>query len=201
MNYPLIKDKDYVGINGVSINQLIHPHFEIWQRFFKENYILNDNIKIILFLPCAAVKPYFNSPIHCCFNKIIDNYDNVQKIVVSNAGVIPYEFCDKYPFNSYDWNPLFETPEIKEKYIEITSKRIYDFFKAKELKKSIKYISYLRNDSESIKAIKKAFKKLNINLIIIKISGELHETADLDLLLIYKENLIKLEDKLKRNLS
>ena len=197
MKTPVIKEKDYVSINGVGSQQLIHPHFEIWQKYFKENYNIEEDIKIIIFLPCAAIKPYYNSPIHRVFNEIIDKYNNIQKFVISNAGIIPYKFCDRYPFESYDWNPLFETDSIKQEYIEVISKRIFDFFHAKKINNNIKFISYLRNGSESLKSLEIAFNKLSLNFEVIKISGKLHDTADTDLLLILEENLKKLDEKLK----
>lgn len=197
MKTPEILEKDFIGINGVGKAQLEHPHFETWQIFFRNSYKIKENTKIIIFLPCAAIKPYYNSPIHRVFNKILDNYKNIQKIVTSNAGLIPYEFCDQYPFESYDWNPLLETEEIKKEYIEVTSRRIFDFFNAKKNIKPIRFISYLRNDSESLTSLKIAFSKLKYNLEVVKISGKLHETADTDLLLILDKNLKRLDDKLK----
>ena len=197
MKSPVIKEKDYISINGVGTQQLAHPHFEIWQNYFKENYTIEEDIKIIIFLPCAAIKPYYNSPIHRVFNEIIDKYNNILKFVISNAGIIPYEFCDRYPFESYDWNPLFETEAIKREYIEVISKRIFDFFNVKKINSNIKFISYLRNDSESIKSLEIAFNKLTFNLEVIKISGKLHKTADTDLLLILDKNLKRLDEKLK----
>jgi len=197
MKTPEILKKDFIGINGVGRDQLIHPHFEIWQSYFKDFFHFEDNIEIIVFVPCAAIKPYYNSSIHRIFNKIIEKHENIQKIVISNAGLIPYEFCDQYPFDSYDWNPLLETEPIKQEYIEIISRRVYDFFKSKEINEEIRFITYLRNDSESLKSLKAAFNKLNFNLEVIKISGKLHETADTDLLLILEENLKRLDDKLK----
>ena len=199
MPAPKFESPDYIGINGVGFQQLIHPHFEMWQDYFNNEFKIRKNIKIIIFLPCAAIKPYYNSPTHRCFNKVIDKFTYIQKIVISNAGVIPYEFCNKYPFDSYDWNPLFETYEIKQEYIKITSQRIFDFFNAKKLKNKLIHISYLRNDSESLKSLEIAFNKLNLNLNIIKISGKLHKTADTDLLLIMEENLKRLEKILKNN--
>jgi len=197
MKPPVIRVKDYININGVGTQQLTHPHFEIWQKYFKETYNIEEDIKIIIFLPCAAIKPYYNSPIHRVFNEIIDKYKNILKFVISNAGIIPYEFCDRYPFESYDWNPLFENDKIKKEYIEIISKRIFDFFNAKKINNNIKFISYLRNDSESLKSIELAFNKLGFNLEVIKVSGKLHKTADTDLLLILDENLKRLDEKLK----
>jgi len=197
MKIPEILEKDFIGLNGVGRAQLNHPHFETWQTFFVNSYEIKGIIKIIIFLPCAATKPYYNSPIHRVFNKILDKYKNIQKFVISNAGLIPYEFCDQYPFESYDWNPLFETEEIKNEYIEVISRRIFDFFNAKIINNKIRFISYLRNDSESLKSLKIAFNKLKFNLEIVSISGELHETADTDLLLILEENLKKLDEILK----
>jgi len=197
MKPPDLLEKDYIGLNGVGKAQLNHPHFEIWQSYFKEDYIIKENIKTVLFLPCAAIKPYYNSPIHRAFNEVINDYKNIQKIVISNAGIIPYEFCDRYPFESYDWNPLFETDLIKQEYIEVISKRIFDFFYAREIDNNLKFISYLRNGSESLKSLEIAFNKLSFNLEVTKISGKLHETADTDLLLILEENLKKLDEKLK----
>ena len=197
MKTPEILEKDFIGINGVGKAQLEHPHFETWQIFFRNSYKIKENTKIIIFLPCAAIKPYYNSPIHRVFNKILDNYKNIQKIVTSNAGLIPYEFCDQYPFESYDWNPLLETEEIKKEYIEVTSRRIFDFFNVKKIINPIRFISYLRNNSESLTSLKIAFSKLKYNLEVVKISGKLHETADTDLLLILDKNLKRLDDKLK----
>ncbi len=197
MKSPEIKEKDYININGVGSQQLTHHHFEIWQKYFKEYYKIKKKIKKILFLPCAAIKPYYNSPIHRIFNKAIDRYNNIQKFVISNAGIIPYEFCDRYPFESYDWNPLYENESIKLEYIEVISKRLFDFFHARKINNNVKFISYLRNDSESLKSLELAFNKLNFNLQVIEITGKLHESADTDLLLTLEENLIKLEEKLK----
>ena len=197
MKPPDILEKDFIGLNGVGKAQLIHPHFEIWQSYFKEDYIIKEITKTIIFLPCAAIKPYYNSPIHRAFNEVIDKYKNIQKIIISNAGIIPYEFCDRYPFDSYDWNPLFETDKIKKEYIEIISKRIFGFFNTKKINDHIKFVSYLRNDSESLKSLELAFNKLGFNLEVTKISGKLHKTADTDLLLILDENLKRLDKKLK----
>ncbi len=197
MNPPKFTEKDYIGINGVGKDQLDHPHFEKYQDYFIKYYKIRDEIKTAVFLPCAAIKPYYNSPIHKTINRTIDKYDSVQKFVISNAGIIPYEYCDKYPFDSYDWNPLFENKKIRKLYILKNSERIFNFFMNKNIKNKIKFISYLRNDSESLQALKNAFKKLKFNLIIIKIEGSIHKTADTDLLLILKHNLNSLDKELK----
>lgn len=193
MKSPKFEHRDYIGINGVGLDQLKHPHFEVWQEYFKNEYNFKAYKELMIFLPCAAIKPYYNSPIHREINNILEKYEKVQKIVISNAGIIPYEYCDKYPFDSYDWNPLLETSRIKEEYIRITSRRIFEFFDSKKLNNNMKFLAYLRNDSESLESLKIVFSKLKLKLEIVPIKGQLHETADTDLQLILKNNLIKLD--------
>ena len=147
MDYPRFVEKDYIGLNGTSEEQLLHPHFEKWQKWLLEEYN-SPKDKIALFIPCAAIKPYYNSPIHKIINSTLKQYENkIHKIVISNAGVIPYEFSDKYPFDSYDWNPLSESESIKNKYYNVIKDRIQDYLEIHEYKS---YLSYLRLNSISI---------------------------------------------------
>jgi predicted RNA-binding protein len=82
--------------------------------------------------------------------------------VLSSPGVIPYEYTDFYPFNKYDWPEWEETPEVKEKYIEVTQKRVENYLKTHAYKK---YFCYMKLDSESYIALKQACKKLKIELV------------------------------------
>lgn len=186
MEYPKFKQKDYIGLNGTSEAQLTHPHFETWQKWFLCNYIPPEN-KIALFIPCAAVKPYRNSPIHKIINKNLEDYeDNIHKIVISNAGVIPYEFSDKYPFDSYDWNPLSESESIKIKYYELTKKRLFSYLNKHDYRG---YVSYVRNESISYKSLRDATIDLNLQLINKSLNEEISPDKDSDLVLTYPENL------------
>ncbi|MCS4540912.1 MAG: DUF5591 domain-containing protein [Euryarchaeota archaeon] len=190
------KDWDVIGINGVSEKQLTHPHFEAWHKWIISEY-QPPKKKIAVFIPCAAIKPYFNSPIHKAFNSIIDKYDS-HKIVISNAGVIPYEFSNCWPYNAYDWNPAFETKKIKKSYIEVTMKRIKNFL-IKHSPKYKNYVAYLHPNSESLKALRKACAELNVPLNIVKVKKiRLHKTADRDLILAISVNLKKLEQVLEK---
>lgn len=82
--------------------------------------------------------------------------------MISSPGVIPREFENYYPFNAYDWDEKEETEEIKERYIEVTAERIKKYLKAHQ-KNYEKIFSYLKYDSESYQALKKACKNLNLN--------------------------------------
>lgn len=201
-NIPTFTDKDYIGINGVGIRQLTHPHFEEWFRYIITVYDPPKPPRICLFVPCTAIKPYYNSPIHGVINKAIYKYeDYIHKIVISNAGIIPYEFADQYPFNSYDWNPQFETEEIKNKYIELTTNRLISFFN-KHSTKYLTFISYLRPDAEELIALKIASQITKINIINIDVNirdcdNILPDTSDRDLVLTLEHNLDKLRQTIE----
>lgn len=194
MNYPKFKNKDYIGLNGTSEHQLLHPHFEKWQKWLLEEYKPPEN-KIALFIPCAAIKPYYNSPIHKIMNEtLLEFEEKIHKIVISNAGVIPYEFADKYPFNSYDWNPLAESDDIKEKYYTVTRDRIQSYL---EKHPYLDYTSYLRLNSISFASLNDAIKDLNINLTFKRLDEKIDPDKDTDLILTYPKNLKILKSTLE----
>ncbi len=197
MEFPKFKQKDYVGLNGTSEAQIFHPHFEKWQNWFISFYKPPKN-KIALFIPCAAIKPYYNSPIHKVINNnLIDYEDVIHKIVISNAGVIPYEFSDRYPFDSYDWNPLSESELIKEKYYKFTTDRLYSYLKKHQYNG---YVSYLRQDSLSFKSLRDACNNLNLKLHYEPLEEEIEPDKDSDLVLIYPDNLKTLKKIIEETL-
>ena len=197
MEYPKFKEKDYIGLNGTSREQLLHPHFEIWQKWFLDEYEPPKN-KIALFIPCAAIKPYYNSPIHKIINQALESYhDKIHKIVISNAGVIPYEFSDKYPFDSYDWNPLAESESIKKDYYDVTKERLDAYIEKHEYKS---YLSYLRLNSISFNSLKDACENHNIKLSYEQLDEVIGYDKDTDLILTYSQNLNLLTKMLEENL-
>lgn len=189
LGFPVFNEMDYIGLNGTSRKQLLHPHFERCHKWFITEYRAPRD-KIALFLPCAAIKPYYNSPIHKIINQRIADYnDRIHKIVISNAGVIPYEYCNKYPFDSYDWNPLAEDKAIQKEYYKVTKKRIKEYLLKHQYKS---YISYLRTSSISHKALKDACKEIGIKLHHPILNEQIQSDKDSDLILIYDENLQEL---------
>ncbi|MBC7081840.1 MAG: DUF5591 domain-containing protein [Thermoplasmatales archaeon] len=194
MKYPKFANKDYIGLNGVSREQLIHPHFQEWQEWFLKEYEAPKN-KICVFLPCAAIKPYYNSPIHKVINNVLSKYSKeIHKVVISNAGVVPYEYCDKYPFDSYDWNPLIEDEAIQKEYYKVTKQRIEGYLSIHTYRA---HISYLRNRSISFRALKDACKNLGIKLYYEKLNEKISPKKDADLVLTYDENLKRLSKLLE----
>ena len=190
MNSPQCESNDIFGLNGVGEEQLLHPHFERWHEWIINQYepLLN---KIAVFIPCAAIKPYYNSPIHKAFNPIIDRFPT-HKIVISNAGIIPYEFADCYPFSCYDWNPAYETDEIKERYIEVTFHRLNNYLKAHGTAYT-GFVSYLHPNSSSLKALREACNFESIHLHTVEIEDiALSPTSDSDLVLAHPTNIERL---------
>lgn len=198
---PLFNEYDYIGINGVSINQLEHPHFDEWFRYIVTSYE-PPHSKIGLFIPCSVIKPYFNSPIHKVINKAIIQYENyIHKIVISNAGIIPYEFAGYYPFNSYDWNPRLETEEIKNKYIELTANRLIEYLN-KHSSKYKYFLTYYRLDAEELIALEVASQVLGISMYHIDVNIKdcdtyLSNTSDIDLVLTLDHNINKLKSSIE----
>lgn len=185
MPTPKFDAPDYIGINGVGRHQLLHPHFEAWQRYFTTEYQAPRD-RIAVFLPCAAIKPYPASPIHKIINRYLEPYQQcIHRIVISNAGIIPYEFSHEYPFDSYDWNPAYETPEIINEYIKVTHRRLTSYLSRHPYKG---YVSYLRWDSASYRALKCSMDNLNLPLHAVKVKGRLPR-KDPDLLLTLPGNL------------
>ncbi|MFH1789367.1 MAG: DUF5591 domain-containing protein [Candidatus Altiarchaeota archaeon] len=146
------------NLAGVGEEYLTHPYFEVWQDWLTRWYAPPQNKKTLLFLPCAYKKPYSESETHQAIIKALEKTGmraGIHEVMLSNAGVIPREFEDEYPFNAYDWNEKLETPEIKERYIQVTEDRIRKYVTAHE-KHYNKILCYLKYDSESYNALEKA---------------------------------------------
>ena len=171
-------------IRGATEKELLHPHFEVWQdymcRFWQpKNNILEpidniaepiDNIAepiakdILVFLPCAFRKPYFNSQLHQAIMPVLQEskeWDRMQVVVISSPGVIPYEYANYYPFNSYDWPEWEETNGIKKKYVEVTQQRVENFLRSHQFKK---IVCYFKPTSESFNALNQACENLGLEL-------------------------------------
>ena len=153
-------------LNGVGEEFLTHPHFEVWQDYLLRWYSPPRGKDILLLLPCSYRKPYSESRTHrriLMELKKLKIYPRIHQVMISNAGLVPREFENYYPFNSYNWDESLETEEIKRRYIEVTEGRIRDYLGAhKDNYKKI--FCFLRYDSEGYKSLNKACVDLNLNL-------------------------------------
>jgi len=174
--FPVEQRKLLKGANSEILN---HRFFEVWQDYFKRFYEVPQGKKWVLFLQCSFKKPYSRSKTHKAISKVLNNFpDFVFKthlVVLSTPGVIPMEFDNYYPFNAYDWPEWEETPEIKQEYIKVISRRIKDYLITHKYEK---YFSYLKPTSETYTALKKACDELGIeliNLFDLKVFEEIKE--------------------------
>jgi len=183
-------------LRGVGAEYLLHPFFEEGYEKILKEYKPERHYKVGLFIPCSYGKPYSQSYIHYFILKVLralgEQYWNVHQVILSNSGVVPRELEEHYPYCCYDWNPKYETPEIKKLYRG--------------------FACYLRWDSESYKAIKTLeseikprFKIPNLSLPSNSVPLRESELASLgiynyeeDLILITPSNLRSLKSSLRR---
>ncbi len=164
---PKIPREEREFLKGVGYDYLVHKHFEVWHDYIARIYEVPRIKKYALFLPCSYKKPYSLSKTHrAVISRLMTlrAYPYIHQIMISNAGVIPREFEDEYPFNSYDWEEWKETEEIKNEYYEVTKKRLINYLRHKK-KNYEKIFSYLKPDSLSHQALMDAARELNLGVI------------------------------------
>ncbi|MBU0763186.1 MAG: DUF5591 domain-containing protein [Candidatus Altiarchaeota archaeon] len=148
------------NLKGVGEWYLTHPHFEVWQDYFVRWYQPPKD-RILIFLPCSYKKPYSLSETHKgIVNTLGSERAKFHEVMLSNAGVIPREFEDYYPFNSYDWDEKLENETIKRRYIEVTTQRIEKYL-APHIQSYRGIVCFLKYGSESYKALDAACKNMN----------------------------------------
>jgi len=186
-------------LNGVGEEYLTHPYFEVWQDYINRWYAPPESKRKLLFLPCAFKKPYSESETHRSIICVLEKNNarrRVHEVMISNAGVIPREFEDHYPFNAYDWDEALETKEIKERYIQVTAERIGSYLKAHSSYYD-KVACYLRYDSESYKALEKACAETGVKFKNL-LSKETQQKMENETSLLRKEDALK---DLEKNIS
>ncbi|MBR9678193.1 MAG: DUF5591 domain-containing protein [Nanoarchaeota archaeon] len=146
-------------IVGATKKQLLHPHFKVWQDYLVRLY--EPPKTYALFVPCAYKKPYTHSRTWRAIKRVTRKYRDLHLIAISNPGVVPEEFADHYPFNSYDWPEKEETPAVKKSYIKVIKQRVKNYLSAHKYEK---VFGYFKPKSESWQALKKACEELGIPL-------------------------------------
>ncbi|MCE4614366.1 MAG: DUF5591 domain-containing protein [Desulfurococcales archaeon] len=176
-------------LRGVGWKFLAEWPFNEAHRKLLVNYRPSRKYRAGLFIPCSYGKPYSQSYIHYFIRKTIANYIRkgiLHEVILTNAGVVPRELDEHWPYTAYDWNPTKETTEIKKCYKNILKQRIRDYLgKFGEYYES--YIAYLRWDSDSWMALKEASKELGYTVPNLAAENvPLIELDELDLGLGYK---------------
>lgn len=181
---------------GVGEQYLTHPHFEVWHDYLLRWYRpLKD--RILLFLPCSKRKPYSKSKTHeAIIMAMGDERKRFHEVMLSNAGIVPREHEDRYPFNAYDWDERLETREVKARYVEVTAQRIMDYLTAHR-KYYQQVACYLKYGSESYTALTKACGTLGIECRNLLTEKTYEKVKDEGRPLVTKEALKDLGEGLK----
>ncbi|MFQ6089322.1 MAG: DUF5591 domain-containing protein [Candidatus Methanofastidiosia archaeon] len=187
-----------VFIQGVGEEIFSHPVFESWQKYFVEDYGPPEN-KILFFLNCTWGKPYHESWIFKSISKAIQEVRNLEEfhfIVVSSAGLVPREYWDYYPFNSYDADPWKFSPQDRKSYVEINSKRVKRYLE-KHQKAYERILVFLPEKDAARIAVEKGYEnsgcKLDIEFVDGIFADESNREEDYYACLTYKESLLKLK--------
>ena len=150
---------------GATKENLIHPHYAVWQDYIARLYDVPKIKKYALFLPCSFKKPYSMSRTHKeILRRLVSlpQYNEIHQLMISNPGVIPREFEAKYPFANYDWPEWQENKKIKKEYTDVTKERIQKYLSHHKYKR---VFAYFKPDSESFIALSRACRELGVNLI------------------------------------
>lgn len=136
------------------------------------------------------------------------DYDKIHQIILTNAGIVPRELEEHYPFCCYDWNSKFENYEIKDRYTEVLFNRLKGYI-SRFNECYDKFACYLRWNSDTYRAIKRVERDLDLKIpnfslksISIKkseideVSYGVYDYED-DLILITSKNLQSLVQKVK----
>lgn len=120
---------------GNTYDHLFAEDYLAWQDYFCSDYQPPEEKDILLFHSCSWSKPYDFSFIIKPIRELTKKYERVHRVVMSNVGVIPYEYQMNPTFCCYDCPPTFvnETmspdafKEYKMKYVQTHYDRVYRY--------------------------------------------------------------------------
>ena len=111
------------SLNGETILQLYHPHYQrLYQHIFANH---KPTHKILTIFECTNAKPYYSSVNAKLWSKRYGSKSDFA--VMSNPGVIPFEYSNYYPFRMDEWDHYTETPEIEEIYTQTCMDRLIEY--------------------------------------------------------------------------
>jgi hypothetical protein len=195
--FPKYLRKKIVGANK---DTLLHPYYNVWQEYLSKFYTPPTRKKFLLFVPCSYKKPYFRSKTWKAILNVLRREGlrrKVHVVAVSSPGVVPEEFTDEYPFNSYDWPEWEETTDIKRLYIDVTKRRVKNYLLVHKHHYE-KILIYLKPESESFKAVMEACREARIECISCLSEEVYEEVKEYKPAVIHPKALKALSDCLKR---
>ncbi len=196
-------------IRGVGRDFLLHPAFEEGFTRLLAEYRPPEG-RILLFLPCSYGKPYSHSFIHYMIRRVLWReglLGEVHEVMLTNAGVVPRELEEHWPYVAYDWNPRFETREVKECYRLVLRDRIIAYLERfGSMYRG--FVAYLRWDSDSWAALREAAEAKSVKIENLAARDvpeeEVREVSlnglyeDPDIILVTKTSLKRLVEGLKK---
>ena len=98
-------------------------------------YVLREYVapvrEVLIFVPCAKVKPYRTSPSHQNYDKVIFSVlepEEVHIVAFGTCGVTPRELDTEYPFADYDFVlGDCDVISVKKRFIELESARLHRY--------------------------------------------------------------------------
>ncbi len=158
---------------GNTYENFFSPDFEAWQDYFCTEYEVEKDKDVLVFHSCSWSKPYDMSHVITPIRNICNKYDRVHRVILSNVGVVPYEYQMNPSFLTYDFPPICDctgmnAEEIKEfriKVMEINYYRIFRYLKAhrNDYTKVITYLMPLQYGMCNI--VDLVCKELNIECV------------------------------------
>lgn len=121
MECPPLKGERIVKTDG--LDPFKHPVVQTWHKYFLDNW--RSSKEVAFLLPCTSIKPYYKSATHRLAYSIARDVNSIQFYSVSEPMLlVPREYEDCYPFNSYDYPPSKMTEEEKEEFVILLSKAL-----------------------------------------------------------------------------
>ena len=122
---------------GVGRAYILEPEAISWQSYFaSEAYCPPAGKDILLLHPCSWAKPYDFSHYVAKLRSATDQYPRVHRAIISNVGVVPFEYQLNEFFCSYDYvdlstdRPDEERRAMTEDFRAVTAERIEAYLRA-----------------------------------------------------------------------
>lgn len=126
------KQWDIDGLIGQTENQIMHPHYDILQRYHCTHP--DKRHDVLMIFECTNKKPYNSASANVSF---LRQYDKYCDFANADYGLIPYAFCEYYPYRVDEWDHYAEGEYGSWWYREVSKINFKIFMEAWGYKKCI----------------------------------------------------------------
>lgn len=186
---PRFSDREKVVVT--SEEEMEDPRFVTWQNFLVDKYNPPESKDVALFIPHSSHRPFGESNLLEEIDSVLEGSNlagRTHKIMLSSPGVVPVEFADYYPFGSFKFDFDRLTEEAKERYVELTKKRLKEYIQSHKVYYE-KYFSIFKPESLNNEVVNKVAEDMGIE--IGRCCGESNLTSE--------AALEELKNKLEKN--